>query len=91
MTIKGLLRKQVIIPMNNKNKNKFMETLSAYISNLNYILKNIKSDVIAKFVCSEHTNITIVINKVVSSLNLQTIKKYVKNANQINMNKIKVS
>ena len=42
MTIKGLSRKQVIVPMNNENKSKFIEVSSAYITNLNRALKNIK-------------------------------------------------
>jgi len=31
MTMKGLSRKQVIVPMNNENKSKFMEASSAHI------------------------------------------------------------
>jgi len=50
MTMKGLSRKQVIIPMSNDNKTKFMESVSFYITNLNRALKNIKSEVMANFV-----------------------------------------
>ena len=42
MTMKGLLRKQVIVPMNNNNKTKFMEDNNTHISNLNRESKNIK-------------------------------------------------
>ena len=45
------LEKQVIIPMSNENKAKFMESSSAHITNLNRVLKNIKLEVIADFVC----------------------------------------
>ena len=79
--------KQVIISMSNYNKAKFMESSSTYITNLNRALKNIKSEVMADFVCIDQTNIIIVSNKVTSSLNLQTIKKYIKNTNLINSNK----
>ena len=65
-----------------------MESSSTYITNLNRALKNIKSEVMADFVCIDQTNIIIVSNKVTSSLNLQTIKKYIKNTNLINSNKV---
>lgn len=45
MTMKDLSRKQVIVSMNNKNKLKFIELFSIYITNLNRVLKtsNLKS------------------------------------------------
>jgi len=89
MMTKGPSRKQMIIPMSNKNKVKFMESSSKYIANLNRALKNIKSDVIANFVCIDQSGITIVTNKVATPLDLQTIKRYIKNANQINLDNIK--
>ena len=53
MTMKEPLRKQVIVPMDDENKDKFMEASSSHITNLNWALKDIKSDVIADFVYSE--------------------------------------
>ena len=50
MMIKSLSRKQVIIPMSNVNKAKFMESSSTHITNLNRVLKNIKSEVMADFI-----------------------------------------
>jgi len=47
---KGFSRKQVIIFMSNKNKAKFMESSSIYITNLNRALKNIKLEVMANFI-----------------------------------------
>ena len=47
ITTKGPSRKQVIIPISNDNKSKFMASLSMHIANLNSILKNIKSEIIA--------------------------------------------
>ena len=64
---KGPSRKQVIIPINNNNKVKFMELFSTHITNLNRVLKNIKSDIIVDFVHMDQTGITIVTNKVTSS------------------------
>ena len=48
---KDLSRKQVIISMSNENKAKFIKFSSTYITDLNRILKNIKSEVIANFIC----------------------------------------
>jgi len=49
MIKKESLRKQVIIPMSNDNKTKFIEISSTHITNINRVLKNIKSEVIADF------------------------------------------
>ena len=88
MTTKGPSRKQVIIPMNNENKTRFMESSSSHIANLNRALKNIKSDVMANFVYMDQADIIIVTNKVISSLDLQIIKRYMKNMNQIDSDKV---
>ena len=50
MMIKGLLRKQVIVSINNNNKTIFINDSSAHITNINRALKNIKSEVIVDFV-----------------------------------------
>jgi len=74
--------------MSNDNKAKFIKSFSFYITNLNKALKNIKSEVMADFVCIDQAGITIVTNKVILSLDLQTIKKYIKNTNHINTDKV---
>ena len=73
------------------NRNKFIESLSSHINNLNRALKNIKLDVMADFTCSDQAGITIVMNKVTALLDLQMIEKYVKQANQIDSENIKTS
>ena len=70
ITTKDLFRKQVIILMSNNNKAKFIKLSSTHLTNLNRALKNIKLEVIADFVCIYQTGITIVTNKVISSLDL---------------------
>jgi len=52
------------------------------------VLKNIKLEIIANFVCIEQVGITIMTIKVISSLDLQTIEKYIKNTNHINLDKV---
>jgi len=50
MTTKGLSRKQVIVPINKENKKNFMEESSAHVTNMNRMLKNIKSEIMVNFV-----------------------------------------
>ena len=90
MTTKGLSRKQVIVPMNKENKKNFIEESNTYVTNINRALKNIKSEVMVNFVWVETNSIIIVTNKVALFLNLQTIENYIKNANCINTNGVKV-
>ena len=84
MTIKGPSQKQIIVPINKDNANKFMASASNYIANINKALKNIKLDVLADYVQQESTGVTIIIYKVASPSNLQTIENVVKNMENIN-------
>jgi len=70
MTMKGLLCKQVIIFLNNENKDEFMINLSDYIININKLFKNIKSKCKADYIRSEKSSIVIVTDKIASALNL---------------------
>ena len=65
-----------------------MDKSNAHVSNINRVLKNIKSDILVDFIHTDTADIIVVTNKVVSSLNLQTIKHYVKDANRINSNEV---
>ena len=78
-TTKGLLHKQVIVSISSNNKKNFMGKSNVYILNINRVLKNIKSDA---------AGIIVVTNKVAISLDLQTIKQYIKGANHINSNEV---
>ena len=73
------------------NANKFMNNSSSHITNTNKALKNIKSDVMADFICIKNKGVIIITNKVAEALNLQTIKKYVKNTNDIEVNQVETS
>jgi len=84
MTTKSLSRKQVIVLMNGDNILKLMKESSLYISNINKALRNIKSNVLVDFICSDPLDITIVTCKVTSSSNLQVIENYVKSIDCIN-------
>jgi len=88
ITTKRPLKKQVIVPINNDNIVKFMANSSDHITNINRMLKNIKSEIKTVYIHSETSGIVIVTDKVTSSLDLQTIEKYVKNSNQINLKNV---
>ena len=89
MITKELLRKQIIVYENNNNRIKFIAELSTHISNINRALKNLKLDIKADFVWVEQVGIIIVTDKIVSSLDLQTVENYIKNTNQIKADNVK--
>jgi len=80
MTTKDPSRKQVIIPMGNNITKEFIKESNSHITNINCALKAIKSSTIADFICVDNKGIVITTNNVVSGLDLQEIKKYVKNS-----------
>jgi len=83
MTTKGPSRKQVIILMGNENIIKFMKNSSIHITNLNKNLRNVKSEVLVDFICSDPLGITVVTNKVSFPSDLLIIENYVKNLENI--------
>jgi len=78
MTTKSPFQKQVIVPMNNKMVKRYLKNSSMYIININCALKNIKSNIIANFICIKDKGIVITINNVASFSDLQEIEKCVK-------------
>ena len=86
MTTKELSQKQVIVLMISENANNFMKELSSHVANINRALENIKSEVMANFIHIEKSRLVIITNKVASAIDLQTIKKYVKNTYNIEAN-----
>jgi len=50
MTTKGLSWKQIIVPINKDNINKFVASSSVHVANLNKSLKNIKLDIMVDYV-----------------------------------------
>ena len=68
-----------------------MDKSNAYVLNINRALKNIKSDTVVNFIHTDAAGIIVVTNKVAISLDLQTIKQYIKSANHINSNEVNSS
>ena len=88
MTTKSPLCKQVIVPMNNDLGKRFTKDLATHITNINHVLKNIKSNICADFICADNKGIIIMTNNIVSNSNLQEIEKYIKNSLQTNNDSI---
>ena len=90
MTMKGLSRKHVIIPMSSKNNMKFMKNSSIHIANINRSLRNAKPEVLMDFIWSDLLRIMVVTNKISLQSDLQIIKQYVKNTDDINPLQVEV-
>ena len=80
MTMKGLSRKQVIIPMSNNLSKKFTKDSSMHVININRALKDINSKTIVDFIHVEDKGIVITTNNISLNSDLQEIEKYVKNS-----------
>jgi len=78
MTTKGPSRKRVIVPMKINSTNNFIKDSSTHVININRALKNIKSNVMVDFICSDNKGIVIATNNIASPSDLQAIEKYVK-------------
>ena len=82
--MKGPSYKQVIVPMNNELGKRFIKDSVSHITNINHILKSIKSNVCADFIYADNKGVIISTNNVVSNSDLQEIEKYIKNSLQTN-------
>jgi len=65
-----------------------MKNMNTYITNINRVLNNIKSDIAADFIQSDNKGVIITTNKVADIFNLQIIERYVKNINNIESNQV---
>ena len=90
MMMKGLSRKHVIISMSSKNNMKFMKNSSIHIANINRSLRNAKSEVLMDFIWSDPLRIMVVTNKISLQSDLQIIKQYIKNTDDINALQVEV-
>ena len=50
ITMKGPLRKHIIILISNKNNMKFMKNSSIHVTNINRALRNAKSEILVDFI-----------------------------------------
>ena len=89
MTTREQSRREVIIPMTKTNTELIINSAHIHISNINKCLKNSKSDTFADFIQFNTNRIIIATNKPTSNLNLSSIKKYLKNVQNVNSDSIK--
>ena len=80
MMMKGPSHKQIIIPMNGDLVKRFIKDSSIHIININCAFKNILSNMITNFIQADNKGIIIATNNVLSPLDLQEIKRYVKSS-----------
>ena len=88
--MKGPSRKHIIISMSSENNMKFMKSSFIHITNMNRSLKNAKSEVLMDFIWSNPLEIMVVTSKVSLQSDLQIIKQYVKNADNIDTLQVEV-
>ena len=60
-----------------------------HVVNINKVLKDIKSDVMANFIRANHRGLMIITNKVASTSNFNTIEKYIKNVDVVDSNDVR--
>ena len=91
MTMKGLSRKHVIIPISNDNNTKLMRNSCTHVANINKALRNAKLEVLVDFICLDLLGIIVVTNKVSLQSDLQIIDEhYIKNSEDINALQVNV-
>ena len=88
MTTRGQSRRKVIISMTKTNAELIVNSAHIHISNINKCLKNSKSNIFADFIQFNVNGIIIITNKPASNLDLSTIKKYLKNIQNVNPDSI---
>ena len=88
MMTKCLSRKQIIIPISMTNIERIIAQSNAHIVNINRLLKGVKYDISVDYICSDNKGIIIITNKIATSSNLNIIKKYVKELNNVDANDV---
>ena len=88
MITKKPLHKQIIVPMNTEIAKKYLKDLSTHIVSINRALKNIKSNIMANFICIKDKGIVILTTNVANPLDLQEIEKCIKNSLNADTNQI---
>ena len=91
MIFKGLSKRQVLVPMSQADSTKLMVLSSKHVVNINKTLNDIKSNTIADFIWANSRGLTIMTNKVTSISDLNTIEKYIKNIDIIDLEDVLAS
>ena len=65
-----------------------MVKLNKYVTNINKVLKDIKSNIVADFIYVDNRDMVITTNKVATNLDLNIIEKYIKNIDKVDTSKV---
>ena len=74
--------------MSTNNSEEVILKVNEHILNINRLLKGVKSNVSADYICSDNKKVFITTNKIVASLDLNIVEKYIKDLNNINTSDI---
>ena len=88
MIFKGLSKRQVLVSMSQADSTKLMVLSSKHVVNINKTLNDIKSNTMADFIWANSKGLTIMTNKVTYISDLNTIEKYIKNIDIIDLEDI---
>lgn len=74
--------------MESNNSERAIMKANIHVSNINRLLKKVKSNISMNFIWSNNKGLIITSNKVAVTYNLNIIEKYVRNLNDINHSNI---
>jgi len=74
--------------MSEINFNIIVSQANIYVSNINRLLKGIKSEVLANLIYFDNKDIIITTNKAIATSDLNVTKKYIKTLNNTNSNNV---
>jgi len=86
MTTKG--SSQIIILISTNNSEAIISQTNIHILNINRLLKDVKSEVFADFICFDNKGVIITTNKAVAFSDLNIVEIYVKELNNIDLNNV---
>ena len=91
MTMKELLRKQVIIHISKDNAKVIGSNASSHIKSINRSLQKINLNILANSICIEKSDIIITTNQVAFAQDISIIENILKNSENINQDLIESS
>jgi len=74
--------------MSSQNTNRIIAKSNTYVTNINRLLKDVRSNILADFIHADDKDIVITTNKVATTLDLNIIEKYVKNVDNVDRNEV---
>ena len=80
--------KQIIIFMGTNNSERIIAQANSYISNINRLLKDVKSEVFTDCIWFDNKEVVIITNKVVAFSNIKIMEKYIKDLNDVDSNDV---